>query len=381
MPKDPQVLTRLSRTSSEEADLNESTLSEADGIDEGGFEEHPHRSKVEVNQRRLCIILGAIAAGVALIVALGFVFGLLVVGGRTIDTSNRVVFAVIGDFGREGIPDQLAVAHQMGVTCERYHCSYIVGTGDNFYPNGVHNSSDPQFRTSWSNVYTAASLQIPWYMLAGNHDYRLDVDAQIGAHADRPLWRFPSHYYTARLTSAFHDLPFGAEVVMLDTVPLVPRYRTEPTYAAKLANQSEAAQLEWIDQVLSQPREHPGDWRFVVGHHPIYSAANDHVYEDQIALQMSLRPLLNRYNVSLYLAGHEHTLEALRNPSDTPLYIVSGAGSTVRNDRNDSLPAGQFLQYYDATPGFALVLVGLADTEVLLIDAAGNTLRRDVLLR
>ena len=40
------------------------------------------------------------------------------------------------------------------------------------------------------------SLKLPWYSMAGNHDHRGVVDAQIEFGDIEPLWVFPSLNYT-----------------------------------------------------------------------------------------------------------------------------------------------------------------------------------------
>ena len=40
---------------------------------------------------------------------------------------------------------------------------FVISAGDNFYPTGLKGTDDPDFTTSFTNVYIAASLQIPWY--------------------------------------------------------------------------------------------------------------------------------------------------------------------------------------------------------------------------
>ena len=40
---------------------------------------------------------------------------------------------------------------------------FVISTGDNFYENGLTSVDDPSFEESFSRIYIAKSLQIPWY--------------------------------------------------------------------------------------------------------------------------------------------------------------------------------------------------------------------------
>ena len=53
--------------------------------------------------------------------------------------------------------------NQMGRIGEKFSPEFVISAGDNFYPTGLKGTNDPDFTTSFTNVYTAASLQIPWY--------------------------------------------------------------------------------------------------------------------------------------------------------------------------------------------------------------------------
>lgn len=57
----------------------------------------------------------------------------------------------------------------MGRIAEDLDVDFIISTGDNFYENGLTGVSDPAFLQSFSQMYTAKSLQKPWY--AGMFDY------------------------------------------------------------------------------------------------------------------------------------------------------------------------------------------------------------------
>jgi tartrate-resistant acid phosphatase type 5 len=53
---------------------------------------------------------------------------------------------------------------QMGRIGEKLNIDFVISTGDNFYKNGLNGVTERQFEESFSGVYTAQSLQKPWYL-------------------------------------------------------------------------------------------------------------------------------------------------------------------------------------------------------------------------
>jgi tartrate-resistant acid phosphatase type 5 len=51
----------------------------------------------------------------------------------------------------------------MGRIGEKLDIDFVISTGDNFYENGLTGLEDNNFEESFCNVYTAKSLQKPWY--------------------------------------------------------------------------------------------------------------------------------------------------------------------------------------------------------------------------
>nr|GEY92106.1 purple acid phosphatase 8-like [Tanacetum cinerariifolium] len=86
---------------------------------------------------------------------------------------------VVGDWGRRGLYNQSNVAFQMGKVGEKYDADFIISTGDNFYEDGLLDEEDDLFVESFTQVYTAPSLQKQWYSVLGNHDYRGNALAQL----------------------------------------------------------------------------------------------------------------------------------------------------------------------------------------------------------
>jgi len=58
----------------------------------------------------------------------------------------------------------------MGKIGEKIDLDFVVSTGDNFYDNGLFSEHDPNFEQSFSNIYTAPSLQKQWY--SGNNSFK-----------------------------------------------------------------------------------------------------------------------------------------------------------------------------------------------------------------
>lgn len=51
----------------------------------------------------------------------------------------------------------------MGETGGDLDIDFVISTGDNFYDDGIISPYDSQFQDSFTNIYTAPSLQKPWY--------------------------------------------------------------------------------------------------------------------------------------------------------------------------------------------------------------------------
>ena len=268
-----------------------------------------------------------------------------------------VNFLVVGDWGRNGFFNQADVARGMGRIGERVRSRFTISTGDNFYLAGVDGTDDPKWRRSFEDVYTAPALQSTWYAVLGNHDWQGDVPAQIAYTQQSDRWHMPAQYYAE--TVAVDD---STEVlfVFLDTTPLA----SPPEYQQRFSDSGDwdvEGQLAWLEEALSGS---DAAWKVVVGHHPIYVGSVR--YTDNERLVELLVPLLERYGVQMYFAGHDHNLQHHRPDESVVDYFVSGAGSLTREviETPNTLFALR-------TPGFMAVSVTPTAAEVQAYDEDG----------
>ena len=267
---------------------------------------------------------------------------------------------LIGDWGRNGHDDQRAVAVQMGKTAAAISARFTVSVGDNFYEDGVTGVDDPQWESSFERIYTAPSLQSPWKVILGNHDYRGNVQAQLDYSAGSHRWQLPARYYTETQT-----LPDGAraDFFYLDTSPFIKKYLGSKV---RIEGQDSQAQLDWLDKALAAST---AQWKIVIGHHPIYTALDDADGEDhdQPDLIARLNPVLMKHDVPLYVCGHDHCLQSVAMNGTT--YVVTGAGSQTYTPR-PAIRGG----FASGAHGFMTLHITSSKLQYGLMDMTGKTI-------
>jgi tartrate-resistant acid phosphatase type 5 len=284
--------------------------------------------------------------------------------GATEKTLNIVL---VGDWGRNGHDDQRAVGVQMGKTAQGIGSQYTVSVGDNFYENGVTGVDDPQWQSSFEEIYTAPSLQSPWKVILGNHDYRGNVQAQLDYSKTSHRWRLPARYYTETVT-----LPDGAVAAFyyLDTSPFIKKYIGSKV---NIAGQDTQAQLDWLDAQLAVSK---AQWNIVIGHHPIYTAQDDSDGDDhdQPDLIARLNPILQKHHVPVYICGHDHLLQSVQMDGIT--YVVTGAGSQTYSP-GPAIRGG----FASGAHGFMTVKLSGKSFDYALVDMTGKALFSQTILR
>jgi tartrate-resistant acid phosphatase type 5 len=280
--------------------------------------------------------------------------GLAVKPGPGTASEPELSFLAIGDWGMGSVA-QKGLANALASTADLARARFIVSTGDNFYPAGVKSVRDPQWTTSFEDMYDAPSLMIPWYPVLGNHDHRGDIGVQVAYTQRSSRWRMSGAYY--KRSEALADGSF-AEFFFIDTTPIL---RHHASWTGRFSTND---QIAWLERELASSTAR---WKIVVGHHPAYSGNPGKVSR---ALVDWLVPLLERHRVQVYLNGHSHSLEhiVVRGVN----YLTSGAGAKPRNASPSAYTrfvAGQVL-------GFLVVRLSPNTMELEFRDDTGNSLYR-----
>lgn len=222
-------------------------------------------------------------------------------------------------------------------TAKALQARFVISVGDNFYEDGVKSVTDPAWRKSFENIYEAPSLQIPWHIGLGNHDYRGSVQAQIDYTGTSARWRLPARGYSFQEQTPDKT---AVQFFITDTTPLTDFYYQNPLTRRGVEDQKHRvdAQLAWLDAALARSR---AQWKIVVGHHPVYSGwieprrklspANPYFVLRTLGgtpdLMARVDPILRRHRVPLYLNGHNHDLQYMRMGSTN--FVCTGAGSKI----------------------------------------------------
>ncbi|HEY2466163.1 MAG TPA: tartrate-resistant acid phosphatase type 5 family protein [Steroidobacteraceae bacterium] len=272
-------------------------------------------------------------------------------------------FLVVGDWGRDGNDNQSEVASEMGNAAQSLAIGHVMSVGDNFYEDGVQSTSDPRWQSSFEAIYSAPSLQVPWYVALGNHDYRGVPQAQIEYAKSSKRWRMPSRYY--KVSGDEIGAPH-LDLFVIDTSPLVHKYREKvhSVIAENVATQDVPAQLRWLDRQLSHSK---APWKLVLGHHTIYSGGSGH--GDTPETTQLIEPLLRKHGVQAYINGHDHDLQHIRRRGVD--YLCCGAGSEVR-----PVQAVEGTLFCAARSGFAAFRSSFDSLSVEFRDFTGATLYR-----
>jgi hypothetical protein len=239
-------------------------------------------------------------------------------------------FMSLGDWGGTDAPkyttdSQCDAGQGLNTVAKKYDVDTILAVGDNFYHSGVtFKDRDKRFARTFNEVYAGPALQnAKFYAVAGNHDHRGQVKAQI--NYPNPRWYFPDNWY-----SFTKDIGGGktAHFVMIDSVLLSGESFHDHekdifvSATGPLNKQLAQSQWEFIEREIARSE---ADFLFVAGHYPVYSPCSHGSTRD---LYENLQPLLERHQVTAYIAGHDHCASFV-DPGEQggTVYPLNGMGN------------------------------------------------------
>lgn len=281
-------------------------------------------------------------------------------------TENAVNFLVIGDWGRNGAYFQQQVAHQMSKAAATVSADFIVAVGDNFYPNGVQSTQDPNWQFSFENIYKAYTLHCNWYVALGNHDYRGNIQAEIDYSKISRRWQMPATYYSKKIKLKNDE---ELLLVVMDTNPFIDAYYgKEDEMEKNVRSQDTAAQRQWLQKTLSDTSSSV-KWKIVVGHHPMYSGGKRVKSKDTEDMKRKFQALFDDTKVNAYICGHEHDLQVIKPAGHYTTQFLSGSGCEIR-------PSGSTdgTQFFASKPGFMSFSIDERKMLIQVIEANGKVL-------
>jgi hypothetical protein len=258
---------------------------------------------------------------------------------------------------------QYRVGEAMAREDRRSPVEALLFLGDNFYPDGLSRRTlRDRLRENLAGPYCHFLLltqkgrralrdvcdrrpeethPVPIIAVTGNHDH----GRRQGVRLQRE--RLPVFLGNWLMPEQARSYEIGAGVSVV-------------AFHSELVNQGLPA-----DALADALRASRGPWRIVIAHHPIADpgAGWNEPYGDRVlaAIEAAGQP------VHLFLAGHQHSLQALRGPG-AALHVVSGGGGA---DVRALSPAGAERLYGEAAWGFVRVDASPAALDVTFLALDG----------
>lgn len=295
-------------------------------------------------------------------------------------TDDKLDFFVIGDWGcgrfgcaKYGGPDgQFAVSDAMSLDAASDPVEFVINTGDAMYFYGVESLEDQKFNSTFTYVYYQDSLQVPWYGVLGNHDWKQNATVLVQDYLN---WRIPALCYT--VNGVVGDKTYSFFFIDTNSVEQVEicYARNQSNWGPLDASEIVACQNElsdiynqvilWLSSALSAST---ADIKIVVGHEPVYATGRWAFTTDTAVgqLQRFLDPLLQEHEVDAYLCGHDHVMQHLSY--GVVQYYISGAGGIGGADWEDqpTYRTTQATSHNSLTFSFAYARASLTSTELCM---------------
>jgi tartrate-resistant acid phosphatase type 5 len=204
-------------------------------------------------------------------------------------------FVAFGDWGGRGDTAQESVEK-----INKYIGSTSIDTvfllGDNFYPHGIDpllGVADPRFDLFAEHLAKGLD-RVQFYTVLGNHDLKngeASWRAQLEYSFVRPNWILPDRSHFQRFMDG------GVCVWFIDTSEGIVAEET----------------MGWLESTLSTESS-SCLWKFFATHFPLVTKGTHRSSRQVLRLRTQLTRLINRYSIDLYISGHDHNTQLLRDP-------------------------------------------------------------------
>lgn len=261
--------------------------------------------------------------------------------GSRADIDPPLVLA-LGDWGvMEG--DWFGVVPRAMMEFAGAHDAVILNLGDSFYPDGIsteaqHRRREAAYAAQFGhnnrnnenkNNNETKPAERRYHSVLGNHDYLGNVTATVEGGAVGWLGFERTNWFS------WHDPQLDATFVAIDT-NFVQKTQICFGKASEQACRAtmdlmQTTQLAWLERVLADAQKRGVTWCIVFGHHPIIGAGRWAFYQgDKRLAAQVLAPLFEKYDVALYLSGHDHVQQLYVRSGVR--YAISGAGGAKLDD-------------------------------------------------
>jgi hypothetical protein len=268
-------------------------------------------------------------------------------GGLPLPLKNGSVrLLVMGDTGR-GDSGQYETARQMVAARQRFPYEFAILLGDNMYGPDAPPDYVKKFETPYKPLLDAG---IKFYGALGNHD-------NPNQRAYKLFNMNGERYYTFRASAG------GVAKITTGGVRF---FALDTNYLSK-------EQLDWVDKELGSSTS---DWKICFFHHPLYSSARRH--GSSLETRTVLEPIFVKHDVSVVLAGHDHTYERTKPQKGIYHFVVGSSGSLRKGDlaRTDLTAKG-----YDADYVFMLVEIAGDEFHFAALTRSGQVVDSGMLPR
>lgn len=209
---------------------------------------------------------------------------------------------------------------------------FVLGLGDNIYPDGVGFVNDPQFIEKFEKPYSIVPNNIEFYMTLGNHDYRNRIAPQINYTRKNNKWYMPGRYYQFSKSVGGVRADFFA----IDT------------NLCEMSEKEINQQKKWLKKQLKTSKS---KWKIVYGHHP-WKSSGSHGDSSSVIDKFYQEVLSNK--VDVLINGHDHDKQHIICKGVH--LIISGTGCQIRPVDNNKRNY-QNLKFYEETLGYCLLQI------------------------